>query len=464
MSLTLYTDQGNFRAFKALIAAEYNSVTINIPDFKISQDNLTPEFKKKSPLGKVPVLETPSGSIFESNAIARYIARMRRDSELYGVSFFESGQIDSWIDFCSHDIELPATIWFYPVLGFMPYNALATGKAKADLARALTILDNHLLDKTYLVGHKITLADITIISALVYPFKFVCDPQYLSSFTNVVRWFETCVNQKEFVAVVGPVVLAKKELTPKDTAALPNPTVTASPAAPAAPAAAKSDNKKSEENKKPKADKPKVEKPKVEKPKAAEKPKEKPKKKEVEVDDDDDEPLVPVEKKEDHPFKILDKSSPSPFVMDNWKRTYSNCHGDYVGAMQFFWDNFDANGWSIWRGDYMYNEENSVLFMTSNLIGGFMQRTEEIRKWLFGTLTIRGVAGTPGGMKITHYFLIRGQEIKPLIDCNSDAESYKWEKVAVPVSDADKQMVFDYWTADDALLEGEKVLDSRCYK
>jgi hypothetical protein len=55
--------------------------------------------------------------------------------------------------------------------------------------------------------------------------------------------------------------------------------------------------------------------------------------------------------------------------------------------------NFDANGWSIFRGDYKYNEECKVLFMTSNLIAGFIQRTEEIRKWLFGTLTIRGVAG-----------------------------------------------------------------------
>lgn len=33
------------------------------------------------------------GSIFESNAVARYVARMRRDTELYGVSFFESAQV-----------------------------------------------------------------------------------------------------------------------------------------------------------------------------------------------------------------------------------------------------------------------------------------------------------------------------------------------------------------------------------
>eukprot|EP01041_Mallomonas_annulata_P010634 gene10634-22201_t len=456
MSLTLYTDPGNFRAFKALIAAEYNSVEISVPEFTILKDNITPEFKKKSPLGKVPVLETSSGCIFESNAIARYVARMRRDTELCGVSFFESGQVDSWIDFCSHDIELPATMWYYPVLGYMPYNPAATGKAKQDLSRALSVLDAHLLDKTYLVGHKITLADITVVSALVYPFKFVCDGAFRNSFPNVMRWFETCVNQPAFEAVIGKVVLAQAELTPNGVTALPNPTVTAT-AAPVKAAVV---------DKKPKEDKPKAEKkPKEEKPKAPkeEKPKAEKKPKVPEPEDEDDEPLVPVEKKQDHPFKLLDQSNKSPFVMDEWKRTYSNCHGDYAGAMAYFWDKFDTEGWSIWRGDYMYNEENTVLFMTSNLIGGFMQRTEEIRKWLFGTLTIRGVAGTPGGMKITNYFLIRGQDIKPLIDCNSDAECYKWTKLAIPVTEEDKKLVFDYWCSEGP-LDGEECLDSRCYK
>jgi elongation factor 1-gamma len=104
--MKLYTDLGNFRAFKILIAAEYNGIAIEIPEFDIKVDGKTPGFLKKSPLGRVPVLETPSGCIFESNAIARYIARIRRDTELYGVSFLESGQIDSWIDFTTHDIEL----------------------------------------------------------------------------------------------------------------------------------------------------------------------------------------------------------------------------------------------------------------------------------------------------------------------------------------------------------------------
>ncbi|KAG5054879.1 hypothetical protein JHK85_007389 [Glycine max] len=38
----------------------------------IGASNRTPEFLKMNPIGKVPVLETPDGPVFESNAIARY--------------------------------------------------------------------------------------------------------------------------------------------------------------------------------------------------------------------------------------------------------------------------------------------------------------------------------------------------------------------------------------------------------
>ena len=411
---------------------------VEVPDFKVGTDNLTPDFKAKSPLGRVPVLDTPNGAICESNAISRFLGRIKRDTKIYGETFFESSQVDMWMDFCANNIELPATVWTYPVLGYLPYNAPVVAKAKTDLAKALTVLDNHLLQNSYLVGHQVTLADITIVSALVYPFKFVCDPAYRKNFPNVLRWFECCVNQPNFVSVIGTVVLAEKELVP----------IGGAPVAAAAGGAAKAD--------KPKADKPKKEAvPKVEKPKEEKKPKKK------DDDDDDDEPLVPVEKKEDHPFKIMDQTAKSTFVMDTWKKTYSNAE-DYKVAMQYFYDNFDAEGWSIFRGDYKYNEESKVLFMTSNLIAGFIQRTEEIRKWLFGTMTIRGVEG-PGTMKVTCYYLIRGQSIEPLLKCNDDAECYEWTKLAVPISDADKQQLYDYWCSEGP-LDGEPCLDSRCYK
>ena len=129
MAFTLHTEPGNFRAFKILIAAEYNGINMNLPAFKLGETNKTDDFLKISPAGKVPALETANGSIFESNAIARYVARLRADTGLYGSTFFESAQVDQWVDFCSTAIELPASLWFYPVLGYMAANADVTEKA-----------------------------------------------------------------------------------------------------------------------------------------------------------------------------------------------------------------------------------------------------------------------------------------------------------------------------------------------
>ena len=85
-------------------------------------------------------------------------------------------------------------------------------KAEADMGNALKILEEHLWKggekKKYLVtDHSITLADIVLASTLVYPFQLVFDESFLRPYSNVVDWFETCVNQPEFQAVVGKVEL-----------------------------------------------------------------------------------------------------------------------------------------------------------------------------------------------------------------------------------------------------------------
>jgi elongation factor 1-gamma len=54
----------------------------------------TKEFLAKNPLGKVPVLETADGCIFESNAIMRFVARVNPGAGLYGKNAFEQGVVD----------------------------------------------------------------------------------------------------------------------------------------------------------------------------------------------------------------------------------------------------------------------------------------------------------------------------------------------------------------------------------
>jgi len=210
-SYTLHTPAGSFRAFKILIAAEYNGIEIQIPEFVAS------EAAQLSPTGKAPVLQTPSGDVlFESNSIAKYLAKIRRDTGLIGSgSIVEEALVDQWIDFCANKVELPSCVWWYPVAGFMPFQETAYEKAKSDLAEAFKTLNAHLEGKTYLVNDQITLADIILASTLVYPMKLVCDPEFLKPFGNVEKWFKTCVAESEFKAVIGEVTMCKKELIAK---------------------------------------------------------------------------------------------------------------------------------------------------------------------------------------------------------------------------------------------------------
>uniref|UniRef100_A0A7S3BJM6 GST C-terminal domain-containing protein n=1 Tax=Haptolina ericina TaxID=156174 RepID=A0A7S3BJM6_9EUKA len=199
-------------------------------------------------MGKVPVLETPSGCICEAAAIARYVARMRADTNMYGASFFEAGLVDQWIEFAKNELDLPVGMWIYPVLGFIKSNEENTNKAKQDIARAFKVLNDHLTAKTFLAGEGITAADVVVSMCLLNPFKLVIDAAYAAPFPALVRWFKTCITQPEFLAVIGTSTLLMGSATP----AAPTPAPAPAPAPAKAPAEKKEKPKKEE---KPKAEK-----------------------------------------------------------------------------------------------------------------------------------------------------------------------------------------------------------------
>merc|ERR1712002_537942 len=106
---------------------------------------------------------------------------------------------------------LPAACtWVFPTLGIMQYNKNATDRAKEDIKAVLKSLNEHLLTRTFLVGERITLADITVVCTLLSLYKQVLDPAFRGSFGNVNRWFTTVVNQPNVKAVLGETVLCSK--------------------------------------------------------------------------------------------------------------------------------------------------------------------------------------------------------------------------------------------------------------
>lgn len=203
---TLYVPEASFRAFAILIAAEFNGIDI------VVNTSDTKQAMGLSKTGKLPLLTIDeTTSIFSSASIARYIANLRSDTKLMGNDIVQAAEIDAWMDWSLTELELPATVWFFPVISAMPFHDAAYEKAKTDLAKALGILEAALTNE-YLVGDSISLADITIVSTLLYPFKLVCDAEYVKSFPKVVAWFQRCTNLPEFQQVVGVVTMCQKEL------------------------------------------------------------------------------------------------------------------------------------------------------------------------------------------------------------------------------------------------------------
>jgi len=229
--MKLYAHPDNYKTKKALIAAQYVGLEVSCPD-KAGE----------AVTGRVPVLETPKGCIFASGAIARYIARISRPVGLYGQNLLEGGMIDSWVEFCTHELEVPLCTWVLPVMGTYPEIPEATACAKEDVKRSMNVLDKHLLHNQFMVGDSITLADISVCCALVDGMKHVFDGKYLKPFPNLLRWFALCVNQPEFKKILGEVKIPSGEAgkaptkdAPKKEAAKEAPKKDAAPKKEAAP-------------------------------------------------------------------------------------------------------------------------------------------------------------------------------------------------------------------------------------
>jgi len=420
MSLKIYTYPDNYRVWKALIAAQYNGVDIELPAFDMDKDLKTEAFKAKNPLQKVPVLETPQGCLFESNAIARYVARLG-GANLLGGSAFAAGQVDQWVDFCNNELEPARGIWLYPIMGYLAYNEKAYTEAKKEMTRVLTALNDHLLNNTFLVGNAVTLADIVIVSSLVHLYSMVFTPKFLAPFTNVTRWFNTCINQPEFAKVVGKVEFAKEEAQ-----------------------VAKADKK---------AAAPKAEKKEEAKPAAA--AASAPKSNEDLMDELD----APKMKKKNP----LDDLPPSSMDLDTVKKLAFSKRPFLPSFFEELWPQWDNAGYCFYTMDYNYDSDNKEYWKIGNALGGFVQRSDACRKYAMGSVQVAGPEDEDcaGPWHLTGVWLFRGQDIPQEMHDNPDAEYYTWKRIDV-TTDEGKAKVKEYFMGEN--VNGHKVLDRRYFK
>lgn len=282
--------------------------------------------------------------------------------------------------------------WYRPLLGWDAYNKKTIDEAQKGAAKAIDIVEKHLLNNTFLVGERITLADLFAVGIISRGFQFFFDKEWRAKNPNVSRWYETVYNQKIYSDVAHPFELLDKPAL---------------------------------ENKAPK----KEAAPKAEKPKAAPKPK-------LAAEEDDD---TPAEPKAKHPIELLPRAT---YPIDEWKRYYSN--NDEAESMKYFWEKVPKDEYTLWSLKYKYDDELTRVFMSSNLIGGLFTRLEGSRKYIFGCAS---VYGEDNASVIRGAMLIRGDNHEHAFDVAPDWESYEFKKLD-PNNAEDRAYVESMWKWD----------------
>ncbi|KAH9221176.1 40S ribosomal protein S3aE [Leptodontidium sp. 2 PMI_412] len=389
----LYTYPGNPRSTAIRAVAKANNVEIEIVETEPAK-GVSAEYLKINKLGKVPTFVGADGyTLHECIAIAIYITSQNEKTTLLGKTKQDYAAILKWMSFFNTEILPTLGGWFRPLIGRDPYNKKSVDESSKAALKAVSVVEEHLQNNTYLAGERITLADLFAAGIISRGFQFFFDKTWRSANPNVTRWYETVYNQPIYSAVVDPLAFIDEAIKNQ------------------AP-------KKPEQPKKEAA------------PKAAPKPKAKA----VEEDEEEEVQEAPKAK---HPLEALAKPT---IPLDEWKRQYSN--SDTPVALKWFWENFNAEDYSIWKVDYKYNEELTQIFMTSNLIGGFFARLEGSRKYIFGCASVYGVKDDS---VIQGAFVIRGQEALPAFDVAPDYESYEFTKLD-PTKAEDKEFVNEQWT------------------
>jgi elongation factor 1-gamma len=245
---------------------------------------------------------------------------------------------------------------------------------------------------------KIFLFKSALASALFYPFKFVLDKGLRKQVGNVCRWFEFIAGQDEFRSVAGDAVMCNKRV--------PMPKAKGGGKAAAAPKAEK--KKKAEAPKKP------------EKPKG--------------------------------PVDIIKALPKSPMVLDAWKKVYSCAEKTEEGkknVMDEFFNNFDAAGYGVWRAEYNYDDDNTLLWKTGNLVEGVCARFDELRKYMFGTIQIlckKPGENGKGNIFLRGCFVCRDAEKgnAHMQQVNPDAEYWTFTKID-PKTPEGRAIIEDRW-------------------
>jgi glutathione S-transferase len=170
----------------------------DVTDIEIVRINLqagehrTDDFKKKSPLSQIPVLELDDGrALTESRAICTYIEALRPEPNLMGRDAFERAIIEMWDRRMELLFSVPLMAWVRhgnPVMGAVErnQNPEVASYNQGQAMRMAKWLNTELASREWIAGDRFTIADITAVCGMDFAKMMNWRPG--DDLPNLKRW------------------------------------------------------------------------------------------------------------------------------------------------------------------------------------------------------------------------------------------------------------------------------------
>ena len=150
-----------------------------------------PAYLKLNPNHRVPVLEDGDFYLWESRAIMQYLADKTPGQTVYPTDPRGRADVNRWLFWCGQHFAPAVGIFFWenlvkPMIGRGAPDPAELKRGEPLFNEFAAVLDQHLVDRKWVVGNSLTLADLSIAVAwaCAAPGKAP-----VAWYANVQRWF-----------------------------------------------------------------------------------------------------------------------------------------------------------------------------------------------------------------------------------------------------------------------------------
>jgi glutathione S-transferase len=183
-AMTVYGDSISGNCLKVKFVADHLGLPYDWVEISVmNKETRTPEFLAMNPAGQVPVVRfAGSGVLAQSNAIILHLAQ---NTDLIPKDAFERAKMFQWLFWEQYSHETALAVLRFQKFYLKKPDSEIDPNLRPRCLRVLSLMDEHLENRDYFVGKRLSLADIALVAYTRFSHQADID---LKDYSNVAAW------------------------------------------------------------------------------------------------------------------------------------------------------------------------------------------------------------------------------------------------------------------------------------